>query len=246
MTTFSDTQATFMGHIRNPDVNGPPEGIEDRRLNIYRELFFNNIKGFLSNSFPVLESLYSTERWNEIAREFFVKHDCQSPYFVDISKEFLEFLQTDYEVQTDDPAFLIELAHYEWVELDISIRKETRIQRYWDGQRDIGKLSFSELAQLLSYQFPVHQIKPSYQPEEAAEPVYLIVARNSDYKVNFTRVNQVTALMLSLLQAHDLTLDDLITHMSEALPQVSRDEIAKQITESVKTLLTQQILCMAD
>lgn len=246
MAVFSETQATFMGHIRNPDVNAPPEGIEDRRLNIYRELFFNNIKGFLSNSFPVLESLYSSERWNQIAREFFVKHDCQSPYFVDISKEFLEFLQTSYERQPEDPPFLAELAHYEWLELDISIRKETRLQRYWDGQRKIGKLCFSELAQLVSYQFPVHQIKPSFKPKEVGEPVYLVVARNTDYKVNFTRVNQVTALMLSFLQQQDLTLTQLVDNMSEVLPQIDKATIDKQSTDSVKMLLTQQILCMAD
>lgn len=246
MAVFSETQAVFMGHIRDPEKNLPPEGIEDRRLDIYRELFFNNIKGFLSNSFPVLESLYSKERWNQIAREFFIKHDCQSPYFVDISKEFLTFLQSSYEAQADDPPFLVELAHYEWVELDISIRKETRIQRYWDGERTIGKVCFSELAELLSYQFPVHQIKPSYQPQEAGEPVYLVVARNTQYKVNFTRVNQVTAHMLSLLQQQELTLAQLVDAMSQALPQVDPSVINKQIKASVEMLLSQQILCLAD
>lgn len=246
MNGFAQTQSIFMNHIRDPEENVPPEGIEDRRLQVYRELFFNNIKGFLSNSFPVLESLYTPEQWNQIAREFFVKHDCQSPYFVDISGEFLVFLQTDYDFKDTDPAFMLELAHYEWVELEVSIRKETRIQRYWDGKSKIGKLMFSELAQLLSYQYPVHQIKPSFQPTEPNEPIFVVVFRNNEYKVNFTRVNNVTAHMLNLLTSNVYTLDELSNLMIQALPQIPAEQVEKEIEHSVNQMLKQQILCLAD
>jgi hypothetical protein len=246
VTSFTNTQEIFMEHIRNPDENPPPQGIEDRRLQIYRELFFNNIKGFLSNSFPVLESLYSEQDWNKLARTFFVQYDCQSPYFVDISHEFLAFLQHQYQRNDCDPKFMLELAHYEWVELDISIRKETRIQRYWDGKSIIGKVTFSELAQLLSYQFPVHQIKPDFQPTESGDPVYLVVYRNNEYKVNFTSINNVSAHMLTLLQTDTLSIADLTSKMSEALPQVPIENVKNQIEALVSKLLTQQILCMAE
>ena len=48
----------FAAHIRDPENKPAPENIEDRRMGIYRDLFFNNIEGFLSGTFPVLKRLY--------------------------------------------------------------------------------------------------------------------------------------------------------------------------------------------
>ncbi len=54
---FIQQQYDFAAHIRNPEQNPAPAGIEDRRMGIYRELFYNNVEGFLSNGFPVLAGI---------------------------------------------------------------------------------------------------------------------------------------------------------------------------------------------
>ncbi|HPO24365.1 MAG TPA: putative DNA-binding domain-containing protein, partial [Arenimonas sp.] len=41
-------QFALAKHIRDPEANLPPPDIEDRRLAIYRELFFNNVEGLLA------------------------------------------------------------------------------------------------------------------------------------------------------------------------------------------------------
>ena len=55
--SFQATQNAFMQHIRDPEKHPKVYGIEDRRMKIYRELFFNNISGFLDSGFPVLASM---------------------------------------------------------------------------------------------------------------------------------------------------------------------------------------------
>jgi hypothetical protein len=65
-------QKAFAGHIRDPDRVAPPTDVEDRRMQIYRELFFKNIRNFISASYPVLKSLYSDEDWQRLVREFYV------------------------------------------------------------------------------------------------------------------------------------------------------------------------------
>ena len=67
--SFEQVQQEFMAHIRNPDAVTGIDNIEDRRLKVYRELFFNNIKGFLSNGFPVTASLFEEQDWDDIARQ---------------------------------------------------------------------------------------------------------------------------------------------------------------------------------
>jgi len=114
-------QTNFAGHIRDPDSVPAPDGIEDRRMAIYRDLFFNNIVTFLSSNFPVLKTLYSDDDWRSLCREFFTSYRCHTPLFPEIPREFLKYLQDHRQDHQDDPPFMLELAHYEWVELALSL-----------------------------------------------------------------------------------------------------------------------------
>ena len=55
-------QLEFAAHLRAPDRNPAPRNIEDRRMQIYRDLFINNVTNFLGNSFPVLSDLLGQEQ----------------------------------------------------------------------------------------------------------------------------------------------------------------------------------------
>jgi hypothetical protein len=95
MKAFAKAQQQFIAHIKDPETQPVLDGVEDRRMAIYRDLFFNNVNGFISSAFPVLKSLYHQSDWLVLVRGFFKNHDCHSPYFVDISKEFVDYLATE-------------------------------------------------------------------------------------------------------------------------------------------------------
>ncbi|NCP64493.1 MAG: DUF2063 domain-containing protein [Paraglaciecola sp.] len=243
MSDFMTIQQAFTGFIKDPDAQPFDYGIEPRRLAIYQDLFFNNICSFLSNGFPVLESLYTPEAWRALARQFFAKHDCRSPYFVDISLEFVEYLATEHERSEQDPPFLQELAHYEWLELSVGTRKSQQVAGPWDGIAPIDTLCFSDLASLVSYTFPVHQISQDFQPQEPGETVFIVVARNSDDEVNFTLVNQVTAFLLETVQqAESIQLLQLQKDMAAALPQLTEQILHSAMQEIIVQMLKAQIL----
>lgn len=233
---FIQVQEAFIQHIRQPDSNPAPEGIEDRRMKIYRELFFNNVTGFLSNGFPVLKSLYSEENWQVLCRSFFAQHDCRSPYFVDISKEFVEFLSNEYQMTESDPVFMLELAHYEWVELAVSVDKSDVIEAT-EGKVSNSTVSLNPTANILSYQYPVHQISVDYQPDaEEEQPTYLVVYRDLDDEVQFVAINVMTAHLLNLIEQQPaIALNELVEQMSKALPQLEES----QLRNGVKQILTQ-------
>ena len=54
MADFRQRQAAFAAHLRDPEANPAPPGIEARRMAVYRDLFFNNIAGLLAGNFPVI------------------------------------------------------------------------------------------------------------------------------------------------------------------------------------------------
>lgn len=240
--SFENVQNQFMAHIRNPQKVPSVGNIEDRRLKIYRELFFNNIKGFLNTGFPVLESIVESEVWEKLARQFFISHDCRSPYFVDISKEFVEYLANELNPEDYPFPFAAELAHYEWLELDVSVRKSESFL-WWDEADYVSTFSFSPVAELVSYSWPVHQISPDFKPVTPLDEAnFFVVYRNKSFEVTFSQINQVTAHLLNCVIELECTdLKTLTEVMINALPQLPEAQVEQATLDIVMQMLRSQI-----
>ncbi|MDX1334888.1 MAG: putative DNA-binding domain-containing protein [Gammaproteobacteria bacterium] len=241
---FQKQQLAFAAHIRNPEKNPAPEAIEDRRMGIYRELFFNNVAGFLSNGFPILKKLYSEEQWEKLARDFFERHHCHTPLFLGISREFLDYLQNEHEPQPEDPPFLLELAHYEWVELALSIDENEIPENGFDSSGNLleGRPLLSPLAWPLSYSWPVHRISPEFRPE-TEEETHLLVYRNSKDEVGFIELNPVTARLLGLLVEHpDSTGRELLEQIAGELNHPEPEVVIQGGSEILQELHAQDII----
>ena len=204
--TFQEKQYAFAAHIRDPENAPAPKGIEDRRMAIYRELFFNNLESLLSNMFPVLNRIHSDEHWQKLVRGFMQRHQARTPYFLQLPAEFLDFLQNEYEPGDDDFPFLAELAHYEYIELALSISEENDNLEGVDPDGDLlsGVPVKSALTWIYAYQYPVHRINKDFLPDAPAEqPVYLAVYRDSTDKVGFLELNAVTAGLLNAIAENE-------------------------------------------
>ncbi|MCO7188374.1 MULTISPECIES: putative DNA-binding domain-containing protein [unclassified Pseudoalteromonas] len=233
--SFQQIQAEFMAHIKDPDVHPAPEGIEDRRMQIYRELFFNNIEGFVASTFPVLKSLYEEQTWLTLVREFFSQHDCQSPYFLEISREFLFFLQEEYTATPSDPPFILELAHYEWTELEVAIAQEvTEEVPIPLPLSELSGLHLAQSARSVSYQYPVHQISVEHQPHEPSGPHCFIVYRDRAFEVQFIETNPMTALLIQNIVVNPgITIGALAGMLAEQFSQFDEQTL---INGAIQTL----------
>jgi hypothetical protein len=210
MPKFRAVQQSFANHIKNPEVVDQPADVDDRHMAIYRDLFFKNIMGFLSGTFPVLAEILGEKRWLEIGRDFFSRHPSKSPYFLEISREFLSYLEDEYEPMKSDPDYMYELAHYEWLELYVDVEPEGYKVELdslkLDSEVDIlsSKPVLSPVAEGFLYNYPVHQISlenPSPEPKQSA----LIVYRKCDDSVAFIESNPFTLQLLSLLKEQRLS-----------------------------------------
>ncbi len=199
---FVRLQYEFTKHIRDPELNPAPTGIEDRRLKIYRELLYNNIERFISNNFPVLRKITPDHEWHAMVRDYFAHHESHTPLFPKLPQEFLRYVETE-RADDGDPPFLAELAHYEWVES--GLRFDTREISYRGIDRNGDLLAripvVSPLAWSLTYRFPVHRIGPEFLPAEPPEtPTYLVVYRDSEDEVGFMELNPVSARLIDLIR----------------------------------------------
>jgi uncharacterized protein len=198
---FKSKQVEFAAYIRDPENNPAPADVKKQRMDMYRELFFNNIEGFLSGNFPVLRKILDDTQWFALVQDFFAKHSCRSPYFSQIPEEFLDYLQNERNGSDDFP-FMLELAHYEWVEMALSIAKEETLANGNPGPENLlgQNITLSPLAWPLAYQYPVHKIAPVFLPLEAPEkPTFLIAYRDKEDAVNFIEITPITYRLLEII-----------------------------------------------
>lgn len=235
---FKQVQYQFVAHLRDPVNNAMPEGIEQRRMDIYRNLIYKNIEGFIQGAFPILFSLLSEEKWHSLVNDFICHHTSHSPYFLEISQEFIQYLQEERETVESDPPFLLELAHYEWVELALDVStlqhpepsapepafadSAARTTYFLDQTYQISPLAWG-----LSYQYPVHLIGPQFQPDTPPEsPTYIIVYRDETDQVHFMESNAVTLRLLELFREGD--------DNAESCKKVSGREALLQIAAEIQ------------
>ena len=186
---FKSTQLAFAAYIRDPQHNPKPADVAEPRMAMYRALFFNNIEGFLSGNFPVLRALLDDEQWLGLL-----------------------FLQHERQCETDFP-FMLELAHYEWVEMALSTSEEHIISHDKPLDELLNHaIALSPLAWPLAYQYPVHKIGPDFLPLVAsAQPTFIVVYRDPNDDVNFIEITALTYRLLELIQAQGaiITRDSL-------------------------------------
>lgn len=241
---FQQIQQAFIAHIKDPEHQSAPADIEDRRMAIYRELFFNNVEGFVASAFPVLKSLYKDADWQALVRQFFIRYQCSSPYFLHIAEHFLHYLQQHYVITARDPVFMLELAHYEWAELYLATKQLSLPEiPLPTKQISFAPLRLSSLVMLLAYPYAVHRISTEYQPQAPGGMQYYLLYRNAQDEVKFVLINQLTAALLQTLQqTAGVTLQALITQLLPLVPQLTDTALKRGATALLQDFAAKGVL----
>ena len=243
---FKSTQLAFAAYIRDPQQNPIPVDVAESRMAMYRALFFNNIEGFLSGNFPVLRALLNDEQWLALTHDVYAKHPCHTPYFLQIPAEFLSYLQHERQCETDFP-FMLELAHYEWVEMALATSEEEVVTH----DKNLNELlnlaiALSPLAWPLAYQYPVHKIGPDFLPLAAsAQPTFIVVYRDALDDVNFIEITALTYRMLELIQAQEAIITaDCLQQLAVESQHPNPELIISSGLEILKTLAEKTIITL--
>jgi hypothetical protein len=199
---FLAVERRLAAHLRDPGVHAAPDGVDARRLAVYRELLYNNVESFMAASFPVLRATLGDAGWDALVREYFARHRAETPYFPQMAGELLRYLADERGARPEDPPWLTELAHYEWAEGALAQDPREPEAPGADPGGDLlaGVPVLSPLAWAFTYRFPVHRIGVDFRPvEPPPAPTHLVVYRDREDTVRFLEVNPVTARLLELL-----------------------------------------------
>jgi hypothetical protein len=200
---FMQRQYAFAARIRDPQNAPAPADIDSRRMDVYEELFYNNIQEFLTNAFPVLRKLHDDEKWHAIVRDYFATHRAHTPLFHEMPREFLHYLQDERGEREGDYPFMLQLAHYEWIELELLTAEDNISNCDSEGDLLNGSLVLSPLTRILSYHYAVQKIGPDHIPQQPDETsTHLLVYRDLKDAIGFIELNPVTARLLQLISEH--------------------------------------------
>lgn len=212
--------------------------IAPERLVVYRELVLNNVSSFIRSTFPVLRQICGDELFDLKISAFFQQSQLDSPYFIEIPQFFLEWLN-----EHDDglPSFATELAHYEWLELDLFRRTgaaELNTAQLLTDPTDTSRIKLSALLEVGAYQYPVHQLSVRYQPTEPPEqPTFLALYRGQDDQVHFMQLTALSAATLQLLmQQQECSTDEAVITLASMVPVMSLDQIRLGVHELLQQL----------
>lgn len=243
--SFQQYQRAFASHIRNPRQNMRPQGVPARRMKVYNELVYNNLESFLLACFPVLRKVLGKRDWSRLVRDFFSVHRCHTPFFRQIPDEFIQYLKNERGEQPEDPAFLVDLAHYEWVELMLSVSNKEINSALIDLQGDLlnARPAISPLLSLQTYAYPVHRIGPTFKPtREQQEETHFAIVRNTEDEVKFILINSSTKRLLLLLQSQPLTGAKALRQIAVELSHPDPSSVLTDGYEILRTLHTAQVI----
>lgn len=217
-------QTQYGQYLRSPKTHARPNNIPARASQVYEDLFFNNICGFINSCFPVAKTLFTQEQWTEISRAFFNDWRCHTPYFSEISKEFVQYIQT-YEHNLILPPWFAELIEYEWLELDVDTNNAVALRAQPPTIKAGNKPLYANPSlRNKSFEWPVHRIGKSFIPE-APEATFLAIYRDTHHRVQFMAMNAMTSALLDIFVTQPCTAQDALEQLAAAINHPNTEQI---------------------
>lgn len=232
-STFQMTQQQFCGWIREPDIEKIPT-FPLERMQIYRDLLFNNVCSFINLVYPVARSILPEAQWQSLLQAFFQKAKCQSPLYNDISLQFREYLADHQHPILQEYPWLEELLQFEWLELylDTVEIEEIRLTQSTTWQ-------LTQKVWILVYQYPVyHWTTATTFAQIEPIPSAIMVWRDDQDKVCVESLSPLFAMLIEQLSFKPYSEIELYDLIQSVIPDLSEQETHVQLNELIM-LLTQ-------
>lgn len=230
--SFQATQQQFCNCIRSPQSE-LPKALPAERMQIYRDLLFNNVCSFINLVYPVTRAILPELQWQKLLNEFFQKAKCDSPFYNDISLQFREYLTDCQHPSLKEYPWLAELLQFEWLELYLDT---VEIEKIIVTRQDEWQLNTQ--VWVLVYQYPVYQWSSSMTISEIEiMPSVIMVWRNDHDHICVESLSALFAVVIEQLSQQELVEQDIKNLIKAMFPDFSNAQIQTQIDE-LKVLLT--------
>ena len=201
---------------------GFPDGAPPERWNVYRRMVRGRLSASLEHGFQRLSGVLGEERFSALFDRFLAEAPPRSHYLRDVPGEFLRFFDKNRNELIrafELPAFAIDLARYEWAELDTEYSFEEI------GTGEVGPLDMARIPvltpahRLIDIAYPVHRIDAGATDVRLdPEPFSLCVYRDpKTHEIAVLELTPVTAAMLAFMEHRSLPLTEIVRNAAEGV-----------------------------
>ena len=239
MNAFQEVQRQLTAHLRDPSAHSAPEGVEDRRIGIYRRLVFGNLSRLLAASLPLTREQLGKKRFGQLVRDFLREHRAETPYFPRLAGEFRTWYERARSDRPQDPPWLSELILYETERRTLQRQPDPQVDSRIDPEGDVleGIPAPSLLLRLLTLRYPVHKSKDGKLDDAPPElPTCLLLRRDRAGRVLTQELGVLSAGLLALIldNKNKRTGRGLLEDMLQQAPADSRPALFGQGKEQLE------------
>jgi uncharacterized protein len=242
---FFSVQRAFTQYLRDPDHVTPPADLAGERLAVYSHAVIKNAETFIGENFPRVKSLFPEAAWTSMVRDYFRRHASTTPLFVELPGEFLRYLD-ELRDEPDDPPFLYELAHFEFLETEVSADEQRIDETGVDPAGDVitGVPLVNPTLRLVRYTYPVHRIDVSSRPDgEPGPPTFIAAFRDRAHRFGFIDLNSASARAVELLLRDEgLSGNELMRAIAAELQHPDPDAVVAAGREILQRLVARDAI----
>lgn len=232
-----DYQNRFVKYIRNPIVENRVIGVDLERVSVYTEIVFNNIYETISATFPISIKMLGSKKWKKLIRGFMVDYHCLTPYFKELPYEFIKYLKLNKKRL---PLHIIDLMHYEWLELFIYMHEDIIVNKSSSVDFFNEIIVLNPILVLGRYDFAVHKM---YSDAPIIKtPTNMIVYRKIDLSVGFIEVNELVSVMIGSLMEGKVTGLELIDLLCVGMGDIQKNQYKGFIGDLFLSLYEQGVI----
>jgi uncharacterized protein len=205
-----------------PDAAFATFGADPARWKVYRRMVRSRFSESIEHAFERFVAVVGADRFREIVAKFLAEAPPRSHYLRDVPGEFLQFLVTNGQVLTRAyalPAYALDLARYEWAELETAYSFE-EVGALRVGPLDMhGVAVLSPTHRLIDLAYPVHRLDVG-SPDATLQPETLALCLYRDAKTHEVAVLEltpVTAAMLSIIERRTMPLVEVVRKAAEGV-----------------------------
>ena len=226
---FIRRQRQLARYLRDPIRAPVPPGLDERRAGLYAYAVYANAERFMADNFPRLRAVLDDASWGALVRDYLSRHRAQTSLFIELPLEFMDYLAHERDA-SDDPPYLQELAHFDWLETLITADErrlvETGVDR--DGDLLASEIVLNPIHEFVTYAWPVHRIDAKNRPTALpAQPTILVAFRDRQNAFSLLELNSASARLFEMLRGdpgrsarimlHDIALELTSTNVDAVI-----------------------------
>ena len=231
MPTLAQLQQSFAEAILAPEPISAPDGLQyAERMLAYRESFWERIDRSLSDDFPRFWKLLNEERQRELAGHFFRHANDREHSLYELSRKFPNYLATqNFE---DLPPFAVDLARWEWAEIESFLRRELPRPLEAISQEETQKITLrlNTSAHRLTLHHDIIAGDAPFHELPHPTKVMLWHAPYLYWKIVSPLLEEICCLL-----NQTLTLQEFLAALEDRQGEESAEEIQSSISESIST-----------